>query len=159
MHSEVVITSNLISICISYGYLFFFFYLKSTLKRYLQWARNESCNYILSNLLLLFFFFFFTFYFVLGYSELTKNVIVTDEQKRDSVIHVHVSVLPQTPLLSKLSHSFEQSSLCFREGPCCLSILNTAVCTSSSQTSYLSFPLALPPGNHRFFLCFFLFYK
>ena len=135
---------------------FFFFYLKSTLKTYLQWARNELCNYILSNLLLIF---FFTFYFVLGYSELTKNVIVTDEQQRDSVIHVHVSILPQTPLPSKLPHKFEQSSLCFREGPCCLSILNIAVCASPSQTSYLSFPLVLPPGNHTLFLCFFLFYK
>ena len=36
--------------------------------------------------------FFKTFYFVLGYSSLTNNVvIVLDEQQRDSAVHIHVS--------------------------------------------------------------------
>ena len=33
-------------------------------------------------------------------------------------MHVHVSILPQTPLLSRLPLDIEQSSLCFRVGPC-----------------------------------------
>ena len=38
-----------------------------------------------------------TFCFVLGYSLLTSNaVIISREQQRDSSIHVHVPILPQT---------------------------------------------------------------
>ena len=118
------------------------FYVKSTLKRYLQWERYESCNCILSSLLLIFLLFIL-------YSKLTNNVvIVSGEQQRGSVIHIHVYILPQTSLPSRLPHNFEQSSLCYREGPCWLSILNIAVCASPFQTSYLSFPPILPPGNH-----------
>ena len=40
---------------------------------------------------------------------------------------MHVSILPQTPLTSRLPHNIEQSSLCYRVGPCWLSILNIAV--------------------------------
>ena len=40
-------------------------------------------------------FFFLTFKFVLGYSRLTNNVmIISGEQRRDSAIHIHVSILP-----------------------------------------------------------------
>ena len=40
-------------------------------------------------------FFFFNFYCLLKYSQLTNNVvIVSGELRRDSVIHVHVSILP-----------------------------------------------------------------
>ena len=50
-------------------------------------------------------FFFFTFYFILEYGRLTNNVvIVSGEQQRDSAIHIHVPVLPQTPLPSRLPH-------------------------------------------------------
>ena len=66
-----------------------------------------------------------TFYFVLGYSWLTNNVvIVSGEQRRDSAICIHVSILPQTPLPSRLPHNIEQSSMCSPVGPCWLSILN-----------------------------------
>ena len=34
------------------------------------------------------------------------------EQPRDSAIHIHVSLLPQTPFPSRLPHYTEQSSLC-----------------------------------------------
>ena len=52
-------------------------------------------------------------YFVLGYSWLTNNVVtVSGEQQGDSAINIHVSILPQTPLPSRLPHSIEQSSMC-----------------------------------------------
>jgi len=38
-------------------------------------------------------------------------VIVSGGQQRDSAIHSHVSILPQTPLPSRLPHNIEQSSL------------------------------------------------
>ena len=50
--------------------------------------------------------FFLTFYFVLGYNNtiglpINKVVIVSGEQWRDSVIHIQVSIVPQTPLPSQ----------------------------------------------------------
>ena len=57
------------------------------------------------------------------------------EQPRDSAIHIHVSILPQTPFPSRLPHNIEQISLCYTVGPCWLSIiLNTTVCTCPPQT-------------------------
>ena len=50
-----------------------------------------------------FLFFFFqtlNFLFVLRYSQYNNVVTVSDEQWRDSAIHIHVSILPQTSLLS-----------------------------------------------------------
>lgn len=41
-------------------------------------------------------------------------------------MHIHVAILPQTPLPSWLPHNNEQSSLCYTVGPCWLSILNIA---------------------------------
>ena len=72
----------------------------------------------------------------MGYtSPVTNNiVIVSGEQGRDSAIHIPVSILPQTAILSRLPHNTEQSSLCYTVGPCWLSILNMAVCTRQSQT-------------------------
>ena len=53
-----------------------------------------------------------TFNFVLGYSWLMNNVvIVSGEQQKDSAIHTHASILPQTPRPSRLSRNTEQSSL------------------------------------------------
>ena len=40
-------------------------------------------------------------------------VIVSGEQQRDSAMHIHVSILLQTPLLSRLPHNIEQSALCY----------------------------------------------
>ena len=68
-------------------------------------------------------------------SQLTNNVVtVSREQRRDSALHIHVSIFPQTPLTSQLPHNIEQSSICYTVGPCWLSILNTAVYTYPSQT-------------------------
>ena len=64
-------------------------------------------------------------------------------------LSTHVSFLPQTPLPTRLPCNIEQSPLCSTAGPCCLSILNVAVCTCPSQ---LSLPTILPPGNHKFIL-------
>ena len=61
-------------------------------------------------------------------------MIVSGEQQRDPAIHKHVSILPQTPLRSRLPQNIEQSSLCYTVGPCWLSTLNTAACTCPSQT-------------------------
>ena len=41
-------------------------------------------------------------------------VIVSGGQKRDSTIHILVSVFPQTSLPSSLPHNVEQSSMCYR---------------------------------------------
>ena len=41
---------------------------------------------------------------------MVKNVvIVSDGQQRDSAIHIHVSILPQTPLLPSLPHDTKQN--------------------------------------------------
>ena len=51
-------------------------------------------------------------------------VIVSCGQKRNSAIHIHVSILFQTLLPSRLPYNIEQSSLCYTVGLCWLSILN-----------------------------------
>ena len=63
-----------------------------------------------------------------GAQPINNVVMVSGEQRKDSAIHTHVSILPQTPLPSRLPHNVEQSSLCCTAGPCWLSILNTALC-------------------------------
>ena len=48
---------------------------------------------------------FLTFNFVLEYSQSTNSVvIVSGDQRKDSDIHIHVSILPQSPLPFKLPH-------------------------------------------------------
>ena len=49
-------------------------------------------------------------------------MIVSGEQHSDSAIHIHGSILPQTPLSSRLPGNIEQSSLCHTVGPCCCSV-------------------------------------
>ena len=44
-------------------------------------------------------------------------MIVLGEEWRDSVIHIHVSILPQTPLPSRLPYNIKKSSLCYTEAP------------------------------------------
>ena len=69
-------------------------------------------------------------------------MIVSGAQQSDSAIHIHVSILPQTPLPSRLLHNIEQSSLCYTVGPCWLSFLNIAVCTCQSHNPKLpNYPL------------------
>ena len=54
-------------------------------------------------------------------------MIVSYGQQRDSIVHRHVSIFPQTPLQFRLPHNIEQSSLCSTAGSCWLFILNTSV--------------------------------
>ena len=62
------------------------------------------------------------------YSQLTSNVvIVSGVLWRDSAIHIDISLLPQTPLPSRLPHDIGQNSMCSTVGPCWLTILNIAV--------------------------------
>ena len=44
-------------------------------------------------------------------------MIVLGEQGNDSALHIHVSILPQTPLPSRLPHNIEQSFLRYTVGP------------------------------------------
>ena len=59
-------------------------------------------------------------------------MIVSCEQWRDSAIHIHVSIFPQTPLPSWLPHNVEQSSMYYTVGPCWLPILNISSVQFSS---------------------------
>ena len=56
------------------------------------------------------------FCFILEYNQSTIMVIVSGRQQRASAIHTQVSILPQTPFPSRLSHNIEQDSMggCFR---------------------------------------------
>ena len=54
----------------------------------------------------------FKLFIFVGGIAINKVVIVSGEQRRDSAMHTHVSVLSQTPLPSRLPHITEQNSLC-----------------------------------------------
>ena len=60
-------------------------------------------------------------------------VLVSGVQPSDSVIRIHISIPFQILFPFRLLQSIEQSSLCYTVGPCWLSILNIAVCTSSPK--------------------------
>ena len=82
-------------------------------------------------------------------SQLTIVVTVSGEQQRDSAIHIHVSILPQTPLQFGLPHNIEQSSMCYTVGFCWLSLLNRAE-TPKSLTIILNFSLHKNPLLREF---------
>ena len=54
-------------------------------------------------------------------------MIVSGRQQRDSPTHIHVSILTQTPLPSRLPHNIEQSSLGYTVGLVGYPFLNVAV--------------------------------
>ena len=56
-------------------------------------------------------------------------VVVSGGQQEESVVHMHVPILSQTPLPSRLPHNIEQSALCYTAGPFRLSALNITLCT------------------------------
>ena len=70
--------------------------------------------------------FFFNFLFCIWVEPVDSVVIVSGKQGRDSVVHIHASILPRIPLPSRLPHGIEQSLMCYRVGPCGLAILNIA---------------------------------
>ena len=53
------------------------------------------------------------FLFCYDMSLINSVVLIPGKQGRDSATHIHVSILPQTPLPSRLPHNTEQSSLCY----------------------------------------------
>ena len=57
------------------------------------------------------FFFFFNFLFCIGVCPIDSFMVVSGEQRRDSAVRIHVSILPQIPLPSRLPHNIEQSSM------------------------------------------------
>ena len=52
------------------------------------------------------------FLFCIRVYTVNNVVVVSGEQRRDSAIHIHVSILPQVPFSFRLPHNIEQSSLC-----------------------------------------------
>ena len=54
--------------------------------------------------------------------SINNVVIVSSEKQRGSAGHMHVSILPQTALPSRLPHNTEQSSVCCAVGHCCVYI-------------------------------------
>ena len=100
-------------------------------------------------------FFLLNFLFCIGV-YLINYVIVLGEQRRDSareLIHIHVSILPQTPFPSRLPQNVEQSSLCYKVSRSLL-----VICFKYSRV-YVPIPdsLTIPPppttGNHKFREC------
>ena len=84
-----------------------------------------------------------------------NGVIVSGGQQRNSAMHTHVSILPQTLLLSQLPFNMEQGFLSYTVGLCWLFILKVAVYTSPSQAPQLPLrplPAPFPAGNHKFVL-------
>ena len=71
-------------------------------------------------------------------------VLVSGVQQRDSVVHIHVSILFQILFPFRLLQNIEQNSLCYAVGPYWLSILYIVVCICQSQTPTLSRPHLSP---------------
>ena len=88
-----------------------------------QYLWDDLFDPILDNLN----FFFQIFYFTLEYSRLTV-LWVSGRQQRDSIIHIHVSILPQIPLPSRQPHNIEQRTRCCTVGACWLFIISIAAC-------------------------------
>ena len=86
--------------------------------------------------------FIMNFLYCIGVQPVNNVVIASGEQQMESAKHIYVSILPQTPLASRLPHNIEQSSLCCTVSPCQLSILNRAVCTCLSKLLNYPFPPA-----------------
>ena len=87
----------------------------------LEWLRFWEISQALKYLFLCQYHIFLTFNFKLGYSQLSA-MIVSVGQHRDSAICRHVSILPQSPLPSRLPCNIEQNSLCYTAvGACWLS--------------------------------------
>ena len=63
------------------------------------------------------------FLFYIAVNSVNSVVILSSVQQSNSATHIHESILPQTPLPSRLPHNIEQSSLCYAVSPCQLSIL------------------------------------
>ena len=79
-----------------------------------------------------------------GVLLINNAVIISGEQQKDSTRHIHIFILPQTPLPSRLPSSIKQSSLCYVVGSRWLSVLNIAVGTWPAQTPNYPAPSSFP---------------
>ena len=70
-------------------------------------------------------------------------MIVLGAQQSNSAIQIHGSILPQTPLPSRLSNNIEQSYLCTAVGPCWLYIFKHS-CVYISIPNSLTIPSLYP---------------
>ena len=70
-------------------------------------------------------------------------VLVSCEQERDSAIHIHVSILPQIPLPSRLLCDIEQSSVC------CTVVHFTCSSVYMSIPNFLTIPFHPRPSAWR----------
>jgi len=80
-------------------------------------AMQKECDMSFSFLVSFTFFIFLNFYFFIEVYLINNAVIISRGHRRDSAVHIHISILPQTPLPSRLSQNIEQSSLCSTVGP------------------------------------------
>ena len=98
------------------------------------------------------------FLFCTGVLPVSSVVIVLGEQWRDSVIHIHGSILLSTPLPSRLPHHSRQSSMCDTVGPWWLSILKKQCVQDHPKLPNCPFPAATIRLLVKSVLLF-LFYK
>ena len=89
------------------------------------------------------FFFFKYFYFVLEYSWFTMLYSFRCTAKWFSYTYTHINSF-KILFPFRLLQTIEYNSLCYRVGPCLLSILNIAVCTGQSQTHKISLSPTFP---------------
>ena len=97
----------------------------------------------LASILFVFVFFpkLWTFYFLLGYSQLSV-LWLFQVNSEGTQPYIYMYPFSPRPLLFRLAHNIEQNSLCYTIGPYWLSDLNMAVCTWPFQTPNCPVPLA-----------------
>ena len=69
---------------------------------YCIFRKISRCSIIIGS-----FFQTLNFLFCIGGIAINNVVVVSDEQLKDSAIHIHVSFLPQIPIPSRLPHNIE----------------------------------------------------
>ena len=79
------------------------------------------------------------------HSQLANNMMIfSGEQRWDSGIHIHGSILPQTPIPSSLPHNPEQSSMCYTYMCYTFHVLQTLLVIHFKYSSvYMSIPSSL----------------
>ena len=98
-----------------------------------------------------FYSFIFNFLFCIGLQPINNVVRVSVEQKKDSAIHIHISILPQIPLSSRLPYNTDQICLWKIVGPCSLAILNIAEGIWPSQRLFKWIILIKTHAIHNFY--------
>jgi len=77
--------------------------------------------------------------------QFDEDHIVIDRTRIFLFLHVHISILSQTPLPSRLPYNIEQNSLCYILGPCWISILNSIYAAAAAAKSLQSCPTLCNP--------------